>query len=114
MFVAHIYSIHSVKSEGNSTVALSAPRKHIVIAIVDNQLKGANLISRTFPAIHLLCAILNGELLIFEGNLSVFTDGLIDRQHSCHDVLVRGFVSAYQIDLILQFFNLIIAAKALY
>ena len=59
----------------------------------------------------MLRPILNGEFLVFEGDLLVFTNRLIDLQHGSHDVLVRGFVSAHEVHFVLKLFDLIIAAQ---
>ena len=85
--------------------------KHVVIAIIDNQLKGADLVGGTTPTIHLLCAILDGELLISEADLLIHANRLVDLQHGSHDVLVGCFVSANQVHFVLKLFDLIVTAQ---
>ena len=58
----------------------------------------------------MLGAVLDGVFLVFERDFIVLANGLVDFQHCAHNVLICGLVSAHQIDLVLQFLNLVVAA----
>ena len=79
--------------------------------VLANSCEGADLVGSTTPTIHLLCAILDGELLVSEADLLVHANCLIDLQHGSHNVLVGDFVSANQVHFVLKLFDLIVTAQ---
>lgn len=85
--------------------------QHIVIAIVDDPLEGADSVSSTTTAIHLLGAVFDGKSLMAEGDFLVLTNCLTDLPHGSHGGLVRGFVSAHEVHFVLKRFGLIVAAQ---
>ena len=104
-------SLHTVKAVGHHVSFFAVICQQIVVAVVDNQLvRAADVV---FPASsgYLSGAVIQGVFQILKADLPLGFDCLIDLQHGSHDVLVAGFVAAYQIDLIVQFFNLAFAAQ---